>query len=535
MASLFERAIHPFLKHGEHIAIPRNADKGPSGISRKFAVLPHQMRVHNHLNEIVTHVKDNTPAATAFTGGNNEVIFRIRQDACGRMIKNTLRIKITESAAAAMQLLPIYRWFDRIEFRPEKGDEEQYRLYGDSLEELLRLSCTDEELKSLGRLSNINGLYYNGAGCTHKASEVKWYSMPFPSIFDMVKLNPRLLKTDYRLRIYVKTGIVASGSGTPQLTDIELISEVENDNHNVEHVNDAHFNTLARHVPLIDFYEPQLVEEQSVALASSTKYRVNLDSVRGDVGFMTLRVRSSTANASYASMNNVDLGPNALIDIESSTNKSLWSNGINGDYLLFDLARKFFPNNYCGQSYTYIIPFCDNPLDAMFHGVSSGYMKFSDKKYLAITPDAAPVSWVYTVALSNSTNNDGGTIAFSDPLGNRTADLAYNTSTANLKAALDALPFFAENGLTSTFGSTAVDDFTITITGRDLSLMEGKSIGVHSKLFQSTNASSVSSVTVSTIGRRGFTSGSYIITVYCWTHNQLADLGYTLVRNGKKN
>jgi hypothetical protein len=532
--SLIARAIHPVARLPDLIPIGGVIDKGPRGIGRKFAHRAHQAVVNHHLTKLETISKD---AATAFTGGNNENIFKIKQDATGRQTKQTFRFKITESGgSAAMVLAPVWRWFDRIEFEPLKNKEQQLRLYGDNLEELLRLACSDEDCKSLARNCNFNAgndVYYNGAAQTHKASEAKWYSMPLHSFFDQMHVNPRMWKTDYQIKFYCKNGIIISGSGVPSFTDIELICEIDHDDHNVPH-EDHHGKLMLQHVPLYDFYEPQIVEEQSVTVTASSKYRVNLDAVRGQCGFMTVRVRSSTANASSASMNNVDLGPNALFDIEDSNQKSQWSNGINGDYILFNQCRQWFPNNYCGKSYLYVLGFCDNPMDAMYHGVTRGYLDIQAKKFLAITPDAAPVSWVYTVVTSNSTDNDGGTIAFSDPLGNRTADLAFNTTAANLKVALDALPFFVENGLTSTFSATAINDFTITIAGRDLSLMEGKSIGVFSKLTQSTNVTGITSVTATTVGRRGFTTGTYTITVYCYTHKQLADLGYALSIVGGK-
>ena len=354
--SLIARAVHPIRKLPELIAIGGIIDKGARGFGRKFAHRAHQATVHHHMTKFETISKDAAPATTAFTGGNGEVIFRIKQDSSGRQTKQTFRFKITEGSAATMILAPVWKWFDRIEFEPMKNKEQQLRLYDDNLEELLRLASSDEDSRSLARVANFNAgqdVYYNGAAQTHKASEAKWYSLPLHSFFDQMHINPRSWKTDYQIKFYCKNGIVISGSGTPQFTDIELICEIDDDDHNVPH-EDHRGQQMLKNVPLYDFYEPQIVEDQSVTLTASSKYRVNLDAVRGQCAFMTVRVRSSTVNASSASMNNVDLGPSALFDIEDSNQKSQWSNGMNGDYLLFNQCRQWFPNNYCGKSYTYI-------------------------------------------------------------------------------------------------------------------------------------------------------------------------------------
>ena len=46
-----------------------------------------------------------------------------------------------------------------------------------------------------------------------------------------MQINPRMWKTDYQIKFYCKNGIVDSGSGTPQFSDIELICELDEDDH----------------------------------------------------------------------------------------------------------------------------------------------------------------------------------------------------------------------------------------------------------------------------------------------------------------
>jgi hypothetical protein len=399
------------------------------------------------------------------------------------------------------------------------------------LEELIRLSGSDEDTKPLARRANFNispNTYYNGVSQTHKASETRWYDMPLHTFLEKVGLNPNYFVTDYQIKLYGKNGIVVSGSGTPKLVDIELIVEVDDDNHNHPH-EDKQAKLLSTVVPRYDFYEPAIAYDEEVKLTASTESFIDLEDLSGDCSFLSVRVRASKLNASNAALNNADLGPDAILDITDSNKKTIWSNGANADYILFHQTRSWFPNNFCTKSYLYPIAFCDNPHDAIFHGVTHGYLNFDSKKFLRITPDAAPTSWVYSVNLNNGSANDSGTIRFSDPLGNYTADLAYNATAAVVGAAITALPFFADNGLTVTASAAPTDDFTLTVSGRDLSLMEGRSIGVFSKLMQSTNVTSVTAVTVSTIGRRGFTTGTYRVTIYGWVHKKIANVGSTLL------
>jgi hypothetical protein len=530
--SLQQRSSHPIDKQAALIAVGGVVDKNGRGVGRKLGIPAHQVVVHSHVSKVVRIPRTNGSISDGlFTGGNNEYIFKVEKDATTRQSRQTLRFKIEETASASMVLAPVYRWFERIELGPQKGDENQLKLYDDNLEVLVRLAGSDEDTKPLSRRANFNNnadTLFNGVAQTHKAGETRWYDLPLHTFLEKVNFNPQLFKTDYQIKLYGKNGIKVSGSGTPKLTDVELIVEVEDDNHNFPH-EDKQLQIHNTVVPRYDFYEPTIAYDETMTLTASTDNYIDLEDLTGDVGFLMLRIRAGKSNTANEASSNVDLGPDALLDITDSNKKTIWSNGANADYILFHQTRSWFPNNFCSRSYLYPIAFCDNPQDAMYHGITHGYMNFDSKKYLRITPHTAPTSWVYSVDLSNGTANDGGTIRFTDPLGNSTGDLAFNTTTANLKIALDALPYFAENGLTSTFSATVVSDFTITIAGRDLSLMEGKTIGVHSKLTQSTNATGVNAVTCSTIGRRGFTTGSYRVTVYGWVHKKISNIGSTLL------
>ena len=518
MSVIISQTAHPTDKNAK-VDLPAVKN---GALMSKVKVAEHQAVAYHHLNQVRIHVIDTAPATTAFTGGNNEVRFRIRENSMQNWTSSTFRFKITEASQASMILAPVPLWFDRIEVWTKNGSGEKlFWIYGENILQALEWSNTNEQRKLIQKPANLPKNYYQSSANTHKSNEIRWYSLPLQWALDQIKPNLQNVDGDLLIRFYCKNGIVVSGSGTPSLTDVQLVADEEHHNHNFNH-DDKLKNSLSRDIHATQFVEPVLVQEESVALTTGTKYRVNLENVKGNCAFLTLQVRSSVANAANAVANNADLGPNCFVDVESTTGTSLWSNGsqVSGDYILNDLARKHFSSDYSGKSFLYYVPFCDNPLDALLHGHVSGYMNLEDKKYLAFTPDAsAPVSYVYSVDLSAT--SDAGTIRFTDPWGNQTGALAFNASAATCKAALDALPFFAEQGLTSTFSAAPNADFTITIAGRDVSLMDGNTIGVQSALTASGAAVSVTSVSTATVGRRGFTAGTYVVTVYAYVFKGL--------------
>lgn len=528
--SLFlERAAHPSDRRGELVRVGGEVDR-ENGISKKFAIPEHQEKVYNHLSKIVT-ISDSKVEKDIFTTGNNGYTFIIKKHASNRQLNQLYRFYIRETTGNPMILAPTYSWFDRIEIAPTLGDEMVWRLYGDSIEEIVRLGGTDEEMKTLGRCANFNSstdTLFNGVAQTHNANETKAYDLPFHSILEKIGFNPNFLETDIQVKFYGKNGIVVSGTGSPELVKVEMIAEVDEDNHHVKHADDES-KQLLMSVPRYDFYEGMKAYNKTVSLTALGETSIDLDDLKGHVAFLTIRIRSSRAIANNAAFINQDLGPDAIIDVTDENGKTIWSNGIYADYALLHQTRKWFPNDFCARSYIYVVSFCDNPHDAMYHGVTHGYLRCNKDKKLRIKPGAAPTTWQFSVNLSNSSDNDGGSISFSDPLGNHTGALAFNATASAVGAAISALPFFALNGLTVTASATPVNDFVLTVSGRDLSLMENKTIGVHSKLMQSTNVTNVTSVTCSRVARRGFVSGDYLVDVYGWVHKKVANMGRTLM------
>lgn len=495
----------------------------------------HQAITHAHVRTVRTHTIDAGYAATCFTGGNNEVKLRIRENSMTKQLSTTIRFKITETGAATMILLPVYQWFQRIELWSKNGSgEELIREYGETFEEKNILSHSEEELKPLCDLVNRNarGLI-NYTASTHKASESKWYSLPLSDLLAMINPNHQKIKGDLLIRFYCKNGIVASGSGVPSLVDVNLVAEEEDLLVNGFDHADEHGKSLIRGFHAYQYFEPVIVEETNT-LTASTKYRLNLENITGAVAALTVRIRSSTAATASAVQKYVDLGPQSLFDVESNTGTSLWANGtaVFGDYLLRDLPRKYANNDFCNKNKLYIVPFCDNFVNAIVHGVNHGFMNFKEgaKNYLAITPDANPTSAVYSIDITGTPAS--GSCYFVDPWGNRTADLAYDATAATVQTALNALPFYYENGLTSTVSASPFGgDFTVTFAGIDPEVLLGRPLGFFSALYTSAPALvTVASVTQSTIPRRGFTTGSYTVTVYGWVLRNVLDIGSNLVK-----
>lgn len=427
--------------------------------------------------------------------------------------------EITESGGSnSMILLPVQEWFKKVEY---ELDGVKTSTFGDALFWKNCILQSGEQFEISRKRANISPAYNSSDEQTHKASEIRRYKLDFMvSWLDLLRVDFSTLAKDLKIRLFpLDNGIIYSGSGTPSLTGITV---------RFVSVDDKRFPN-ARKADLVkvpycgQFLEP-IQDEQDVKLTSSTKSRISLKNLEGKCAFLTVYVRASPYTASTLNTT-YDLGMNAYIDISNKSGTSLLCNDnqVRADWFLQEEPLLHFNSGYPNFAYVYFIPFCNSASDAL-RGRMRGYLDLNSEKMLEITPDASATDEKHSITLSGTPAS--GSYYFSYK-GDITDELTYNTSTANMAVALNALPFFKQYGLTCSASATMVGTSTvITISGNHVDKLDGSVIKViNNTLITSAPANITVSSARQTVGRRGFTTGTYRVSTYAWVYRSVAQCG----------
>lgn len=424
--------------------------------------------------------------------------------------------KITESGAAAMELLPVPLWFDRVEFFVNGGAEKSMQT--------LRPEASSyymNAFKSDAILRNEQHLFNNGLETqTHPASTVIQYYLPLEGSFMMDGfINGLHLAEDIFIRLYPRSsGVVESGSGTPTLTSCTLYV-LESD----LPADDVMRNKklLGSHVHHNMYLDWQF-KAYSRTLAASTEDKFELDAINGKVPFMFVTIRASnTTNSTLTDF--VQLGKLGQLDIVDKDDTSYSVIGKNSmplelqQYFNYSIGSPEFGRDLVEKG-VYVLQFCENPVDC-FRGHAVQYLDFmggnTQKYYLKIVPSAAGTDQVVGIVLTNAAN-DGGSYSLSWG-GDTTIDLAFGATVATMKAAIENLTIFRQSGAKVTCSGTAATSFNITISGVAFDFVQRYGLPVFNvqDLNDGTVAEKVNSIGVSTDFVNGVT-GTGALQVNVW-------------------
>lgn len=500
--------------------------------STKSVILPYvQQEAFAGRNERVTYTAINAVPSNAFTTGA-QYDFIMRSKTMKRITGLEFLLTVTETNSASMILCPVSQFVQRLEiYSTVNGTQMITRQYGDTLlfKEWALLSTEKAELHR--KYANYSSFYNSTNEQTHKASEVKVYRLQLlDNILELLNVDFQCLNQDILFRFYFRNGIVVSGSGVPSLTSMIAVASESDDNGNIE--NEAFgVNLIRNNIMACSFLEPQVYEEPSDTLTQGATLKISMKSFRGNAAFLTVHVRASGGGFASAATNgfltnNIDLGPGATLDIVTASNMALIGNGtpVAADHFLYQEWIKHFESVLPKHQFIYTIPFCQK-MEKALEGQVNGFLQFNDQeKYLYICPDAnAPVSEVQTVTASGTSASGQYQFNFKDWT---SANLAYNANTTAMNTALNATDgWFYKNGLSCACSAAATASFTVTISvisnsNGNLDKLDGSLIQVINNNCQTSAPAAVGFTTVrTTVGRRGFTTGSYAVSIYCWAFN----------------
>lgn len=462
------------------------------------------------------------PSATALrtTGGGKYFGTFNHKELVGKVKNVNVRYDVTENNTADLEITAAPYFAAKTEWKLENGTVWKTD-YGDT-QFVENCAFVPEYIQDRDNL-NVSDAYAHGR--VHKQNTTKSYrvrlvSHPWANNEMRIKKFPG---KEIRVEINFASSIVTTGSGVPNLTNVYLEFEHEllTDKDEAEHQK----SDPARGYNYVDVIH---IQETSKTLTASTQAKIDLDTLAGKkVPFLMFAVRAD----SYSSTNDgyiktLDLGEDATIDILDSKGTSILGQGtpIKASWLAREVVSghlecpKF---NYYRN--WYIVPFCHNLRRAMA-GHMDGYMQFGSNMKLAITPDAAGTSEVLTITCTNVAN-DGGYYKLGWQ-GDLTDDLKFDTSAANIKAALEALPSFQDHPdgpLTVTASGALTTTATLTFASNVEPPCERYGdIQVIPHTLNDGTIAEVTSTAISTTGRKGWTTGSsYTVDVYAYYFRKL--------------
>lgn len=497
-------------------------DSGPKA-SIGGVLMPAHQRYVTQTEDVIVQIDASPPVATNSLVTGARYNFDFAPNQIQKIDSMALRFDISEINTNEMLLCDAAHFIDKIEWQGSLESQPFYTAYGDSLYwEACALPSRIQQ--NAGYLKELNVSENYGQGNMHPRSKSVSYRLALPGHpFEFMKTFMQNMKKDMRIVITFRNGIIVSGSGTPQLDNLVL----EIIQHRVSASDIKALGALNGKMKMHRYLEPIRLQLTSKTLTASTAATFDLDSFSGKFSHLVFGIRAD----SYAATSNglikfVDLGDEATIDFLDASSRSL-SNGRAARlsyYKNHAFAHHFDSERFQSNRNLYCIPFSHNIKAAYQGSLMGGFKTFDGSKIkLQITPSAAGTATVHTINVAGSANVGYYKLVFR---GESTNSIAYNANAAAIKAALESLRSFKDysgSPLTVTAGGPATADITLTFDStleppndvRDLVQMVAESIAL-------TSTADFSDSSVSTYGKKGFTTGStYSLDIFMWKFKDL--------------
>lgn len=509
----------------EYVVIGESKESG-----KRILVEAEQAERRSGLNQSRTVVAQPALSTTFLNGANQDSVF-IKNNQAGVVRNITLRFQITSDANVTV--MPVPYWFDRIEIMDRKSGKILQRLNNDNL--FFNLMTLSQHIAgSIGDESAYHPETYYLTNKVQKANVAKYYWLPLVnSVFDHARINLKELSaaTEIELRLYA-AGAIAGDGTTPTITLNEVavkIEEIYQDPDVAAEIKTAFTKSIKEHY----FTDFSWYENKSTVMTASSSTAIPLDSFNQKANALVVVARSAARQTTGpGTMKWIDLD-NCTFDLQNNNGESLFANSrpVLGSYLrglrMPDWYRSHFLE--ADGNFVYTIPL-SNSLEKSLHvhTVVDGFFQFdSTKNQVVIATPVASVSEVQTITLTGGAAGAGVyRLRFR---GDDTNDLAYNTSAANIKAALEALPSFSKTGLQVTVSAALSASATPTFTFTDRA---GNAVDLRGDLIKCALGLGVTTATAATTTRTtlptmGFLAGTYNISVYaCYYRALQVEDGY---------
>ena len=505
----------PQLKHKEELENPLVSEKG--------SLLPaHQSHMTAGQDSYITIPATPSPATTILGSGNTYYL-DLESDEVGRIDDITLRFTISCSTADVECVPPEY-WFKRIILEAEKGSgDELIHIYPENM--VLWNWVVQDRIgrEKSSHLSNYHRTelksesaekYWVSEKTKFKAGETRDVYIQIPALFlHLNAIDMKHIRSDFRFRLEFSNDIVISGDRTNLSLDSlnTVIRTFAEESYDFQ----KRMNRLRNNNHKYIYLDHEILTYNDKTLTANATTKFALDQFTGKCPFLVVVIKPNiTPVASDKSLfNYTEIGNGGTFDITNSSSQSLLGNGtsIKQDYI-YDYFTKQTGNPHLQG--VYIIPFCEN-IKKSFAGHLNGFFEFVGlKDYLEINFDSAPTSEVHTISLSGAPT--GGTYRYAFENGNISdTQLDYNDNTTTIKSAIDSIPALQQRNITVTANQSLDSGSSQTITFNTGSGKVSDEVGKITILGDGINK--VTGTTVSTVGKKGWTTGSnYTVEIHMY-------------------
>ena len=475
------------------------------------------------------------PAPTTSLNSGNTINFDIERDTVKLVENICFRFRV-QCTTADVELLPPNYWLNRLVIEAERGSADELQhcypidwiVWDYLVEDRVGRECSQYfgNYRATPYKSQSAEKYGINERMKFKVGETRDVYLKIPALFfHLNAIDMSHIRADLRLRLEMSNDIVVSGSSNNvSLEGLDLVI----DNFAEEDFDRNHRVSKQMSNPHKYLYldcERYQVSDKTLTAGATT--RIELDQFTGKMAYAIIVIKPST-NPSASDQSKIDfveLGPEGTIDITNPSSQSLLGQGTAiKEGHLYQLWTEQTKNPHLKG--VYLIPFSSNCKKAITGSMSGGFMEFVGlRDYLELTFDSAPTSEVHTI--TQNAVSSAGTYRYAFENGAISdQEINYNDGPTVINSALDAMPQLKERGITVTAGGD-LTSATQTITFNAGSGKVSDELGKITILGNGT--AKVNNSAVTTVGRRGFTTGSnYQINVYMYKYKCL-----TVAKNGR--
>lgn len=499
--------------------IPTNSNikvfKNGREVAKQVFVEAHQaVEFASPVSHIVYTASNYSP--NIFSSANGKIDVKIDRGSSEKVTAIKFRIRLTETSGTNyVRVVPSPYFFDRIEFWAEGGSGDQISVrYADPMYWLYNVYSDEQNSNLLAEAGS--SIKWENNTAIPPSSHVDYYLELPGSFIEIVKPYIEGFKGDLICRLYTRNGIIASGTGTVELSQLDIILEQDDIGDTDQNAHNEMFRNNILRTTFLDMI--QVSETKTCTAGAETKF--TLENLVGKCAFMMFCLRSSTSVVNNAITNYTDITDMCQIDLLGPQNQKLLAKGtpIYGQ-VLKTWMNKHFPGSLTRYKNVYIIPFTHSAMKSFTH--IDGYMYFHGENYnLSLTFPTSGVNEIQTITLTNP-GNDGGHYQLSYK-GYVTDCLSYSSNTAAIKSALEALPSMVQDGLTVTASGAATSTFTLTFSPpKPVAYSNGHNNNLVKIIPCSLNDGGVFEsgvTTVTTPGVNGWVTGSYQLDLYAFCY-----------------
>ena len=499
----------------------------------KDALLPLHQAVMTSGQDSVIQIPATPAPSSTIIGSGKTYYLDIESDEVGRIDDIVLRFRITCSTAD-VKLLPPQYWFSRIVLEAEKGTgDELIHIYPENMILWHYFTESREAREKSSKLCNYARTkiqdaekFWVSENTKFNAGETREVYLKIPALFlHLNAIDMRHIRQDFRLRLEFASDCVISGDRTNlSLDNLDVVIKTfAEESYDYQHRMGKLRNN--KHKYLYLDHERLIYNDKTLTAGATTKFA--LDQFVGKCPFIVVVIKpnNSPVASDKSLIDFVEIGEDGTFDITNSSSQSLFGNGTAvKQNFVYDMWTQHTGNPHLVG--VYLIPFCESVKKSLAGNVNGFFEFVGLKDYLEIKFDAAPTQEVHTITSSAVSTAGSYRYAFQNG-GISDQELDYNANATAIQTAINAMPQLEERNITATVndGIDAVTAQTVTFNTR-----AGKVSDELGKITIVGNGiSKVTSTSVSTKGKHGFTTGSnYQVEIHMYKFKCL-----DVAKNGK--